>query len=80
MRLLCLHDYAAFANGERLSYRKGQTIDVSDLLGTWLLVDSPGSFEVRTAGLDEAVDEIAEETPTGLTVPDRRMRGGRRRN
>jgi hypothetical protein len=40
MKLYVLSDYQC----RNLDYKKGQEIEVSDFLGRFLLVDSPGSF------------------------------------
>ena len=59
----------------------GKTDTVSDEVGGFLLRDSPGTFEVveDTALAKEALSAMSTETETGLVVPDRRARGGRRR-
>ena len=65
----------------------GKTDTVSDEVGAFLLRDSPGTFEVVSDGEGQGRQEEAEEklsamsteTETGLVVPDRRARGGRRR-
>ena len=64
MQLVVLSDYRAGA----VAYKKGQTIHVSDLVGEFLLRDSPGSFEL-----------VESETASGIQTEDRRARGGRRR-
>ena len=69
---------------------QGKMDDVTDEDGAFLLRDSPGTFEVIDAlegqGRQEGQEAEAErlgamstETMTGLVVPDRRSRGGRRR-
>ena len=74
-------------------WRAGKEDTVSDEDGAFLLRDSPGTFEVVREGqgegrqgeegqeeqADERLTAMSTETMTGLTVPDRRYRGGRRR-
>ena len=47
------------------TYKVGQVVELEEGRATFLLNNYPGHFVVH------------EETVTGLTVPDRRMRGGR---
>ena len=81
MRLKCVARYRSSLG----TFEAGQIIDGNDDMLGVLLRDSPGSFKVdgitAPAPEPEAPDlsAISEETATGLTVPDRRMRGGRRR-
>lgn len=77
------------------SWEPGQEIQVLDELGEFLLRDSPGSFSLAGAAAmppvaapaDDEDDEdfdptgaMSTETASGLVVPDRRARGGRRRD
>ena len=71
MRLKCVSRYRSSLG----VFEAGQIIDGRDEELGALLRDSPGSFKVVKNGPD--LSHISEELPTGLTVPDRRMRGGR---
>ncbi len=81
MRLVCLSRYRS-ALGD---YSEGQDVDVTDDVAGLLLRDSPGSFKIPTPDKPEPVAEplteaaMSTETQTGLTAPDRRARGGRKR-
>ena len=89
MRLICVGRYRSGAG----SFEPGQAVDVSDEEGAFLLRDSPTSFRVEEAipasdeGEAVAGDSTAEpdlsamstETQSGLIVPDRRARGGKKR-
>ena len=59
-----------------VEFAAGQEVDVSDVLGEFLLRDSPGTFRLVKSGNLEAV---STETQTGITAPDRRARGGQSR-
>ena len=66
---------------------KGKTDTVGDEVGEFLLRDSPGTFEVLDGQEEQGREEVEErlgamstETQTGLVVPDRRARGGKRRS
>ena len=82
MRLVCTGRYRS-ALGD---YSEGQDVDVTDDVAGLLLRDSPGSFKIPTPDNPEPVGEplteaaMSTETQTGLTAPDRRARGGRKRN
>ena len=79
MRLRCIGPYRSSAG----SWEPGQDVDVSEEVAAFLLRDSPGSFEVPTAGGESvpppapSLAAISETNASGLTVPDRRARGGR---
>ena len=84
MRLMAKSGYRS-AWGE---WPKGKTDEVSDEVGAFLLRDSPGTFEVldgqeeqgrEAEGIEERLNAMSTETQTGLTAPDRRARGGRKR-
>lgn len=60
------------------SYESGQVIELSDEEARFLRNDSPGTFEVVEPAQSE-YEAISATTNTDLHVPDRRMRGGRRR-
>ena len=77
MKLKCLAPYESGVG----RFRPGQVIEESDEVCEFLLRDSPGTFEAIEVPIESAPDlgAISEETATGLVVPDRRMRGGRRR-
>ncbi len=81
MRLVCVSRYRS-AYGE---YEAGQDVDVTDDVAGLLLRDSPGSFKIPAPDKPKAVEPplaetaMSTETATGLTAPDRRARGGRRR-
>ena len=61
-------------------YETGATIDVRDDEGELLLRDSPGSFRIVAPATVEAfVEAHSTPTDTGLTAPDRKLRGGKRR-
>jgi hypothetical protein len=79
MRLICVSRYRSGYG----SYEPGQDVDVTEEVAGLLLRDSPGSFKIPTP--DKPVEEplteaaMSTETQTGLTAPDRRARGGRKR-
>ncbi len=74
MILKCVADYSS----ELGTYRKGEkTDDLSDEQASLLMRDSPGSFEPVKP---RKVKDVSEETASGMSVPDRRARGGRRRS
>ena len=85
MRLICTGRYSSGLG----AYVEGQDVDVTDDVAGLLLSDSPGSFKIPTPEkkLKLAVPEpkpdtsgaMSTETATGITAPDRRARGGRRR-
>ena len=85
MRLVCTGRYRS-ALGD---YNEGQDVDVTDDVAGLLLRDSPGSFKIPTPekpelapaleAASEAIDGMSTETETGLTAPDRRAGGGRKR-
>lgn len=80
----CVSAYRSDTGGE---WPAGKADVVSDELAAYLLRDSPSSFELvqakpepsETVSDEPGLDAISTETATGLTVPDRRARGGRRR-
>ncbi len=85
MRLVCTGRYRS-ALGD---YSEGQDVDVTDDVAGLLLRDSPGSFKIPTPEKPDNSDSVysplteaamSTETQTGLTAPDRRARGGRKRN
>ena len=79
MRLICISRYRSSFG----SFTAGQEVDVTDDIGELLMRDSPGSFElnVPVAPNPEPVPEVAISiTASGLETPDRRARGGQRRN
>ena len=83
MKLRAKSDYRS-SWGE---WAKGRTDTVSDEVGAFLLRDSPGTFEVLDGQEEQGREEVEErlgamsaETQTGLVVPDRRARGGKRRS
>ena len=62
----------------------GKVEQVSDEVAALLLRDSPGSFEVVSppshgSPASPQIAAMSSQTQTGLIVPDRRARGGRRR-
>lgn len=65
MRLLCVSNYRS-STGE---WREGDVLDVSDSIGAFLLVDSPGSF---------VAEDAPKERPPVPNV-NRQQTGGRRR-
>lgn len=73
--LRCVHAYAAGP----LRYRVGEIITGSAEFEDLLLRDSPGSFVRVEAPASPAPADAAQamstETATGLTVPDRRLKG-----
>ena len=75
----CISDYRSGA-GEWLA---GKEDVLSDEDAAFLLRDSPGSFEIVSATPENAspadYGAMSTETASGLTVPDRRARGGGRR-
>ncbi len=81
MRLICTGRYRSGLG----DYEEGQDVDVTDEVAGLLLSDSPGSFKIPTPDKPEPVEEplteaaMSTETQTGLTAPDRRARGGRKR-
>ena len=83
MKLRAKSDYRS-SWGE---WPKDKTDTVSDEVGAFLLRDSPGTFEALDGQEEQGREEIEErlgamstETQTGLVVPDRRARGGKRRS
>ena len=84
MRLICTGRYRSGLG----DYEEGQDVDVTDDVAGLLLRDSPGSFKIPTPDKPESVEPVEEplteaamstETQTGLTAPDRRARGGKKR-
>ena len=79
MILICVSRYRSSLG----SYEPGQEIHLTDEEGALLRRTSPGSF--REIGLEPELPEepdlsaVSAETETGLVVPDRRQRGGRKR-
>jgi hypothetical protein len=82
MQLRCVGRYRSAAG----SYDLGVLIDCTDETGAFLLRDSPSSFVRVDAGgapapapsdTSAALGAMSTTTATGLTVPDRRARGGR---
>lgn len=79
MKLKCVSRYSSSVG----TFEPGQVIDVNNADAAFLLRDSPQSFEEEGQAPEvmEALDlsAMSTETATGLIVPDRRMRGGRKR-
>ncbi len=87
MKLTCVSPYRT----QSVAYVVGELIDVSDEEGELLLRESFAAFEKQKTRAEkvkvEAPDEVdvvadnamSTETATGLVVPDRRARGGRKR-
>ena len=65
MRLLCVSNYRSSA-GE---WREGDVLDVSDSIGAFLMIDSPGTF----------VAETALEPKPAVPNVNRQQTGGRKR-
>ena len=85
MRLVCVSRYKSSLG----SFVEGQDVDVNDELGGLLLRDSPGSFvpavinpepDPERVEPEPDLSAMSTETETGITAPDRRARGGRRRS
>jgi len=73
--LKCLSNYSSSLG----TYQKGDKTDnLSEDAAALLLRDSPGSFE-RFVPKPKPVEESTEETASGVSAPDRRARGGRKR-
>lgn len=66
-----------------VEYAPGQVLHLSDGEAELLLRDSPGSFRPAEPEEENArtvdLSAVSDETATGIDVPDRRMRGGRKR-
>jgi hypothetical protein len=68
------------------SYEAGQELHLDEETAALLLRDSPGTFTVKGEPVVEPEPEpepdlsaMSTETETGLVVPDRRARGGKKR-
>ena len=72
IKLLCTGNYHSAVG----SFKAGQQVELADNVAEFLLRDSPGSFEVIATEPDLGNIITSAETATGLTVPDRRARGG----
>jgi hypothetical protein len=80
MKLKCV---SSFSNHEH-SFEAGQEVNVSDEEAALLLRCSRESFNIPTPEKPEPApvpdtSAMSTETQTGLTAPDRRARGGRKR-
>lgn len=91
MILKCVGRYRT----QNAEYAPGDDLHVSDEMGEFLLRDAPTSFvrvdevpasaatgDAATAAVaaDPDLTAMSTETQTGLVVPDRRARGGRKRS
>ena len=82
MKLRAKSDYRS-SWGE---WAKGKTDTVSEEVGAFLLRDSRKTFEVLDGQEEqgwkeeEGLGAMSTLTQTGLVVPDRRARGGKRRS
>ncbi len=68
MKITCLRNY----NSPAVNYKVGQEIDLDDTRAQFLLVNAPRHFEIDLTAM-------STKTATGLVVPDRMARGGRKR-
>ena len=66
MRLLCVSNYVNAP--ARLEYRKGQILDVTEVQATFLMSDSPGSFQIMTTAAAPVVDKEIEAPPADKMV------------
>lgn len=90
MKLVCISRFKGEGEGgELFDFEPGQDVNVTDEVAQHLLHRSPDSFKIPAPDKTKPVLEPIEpaltaaamstETQTGLTAPDRRARGGRKR-